>query len=150
MPMETYLRACAAPRAAKRKKERGLEAAARRPYIVVVVDDEPDFCTVVRELLKSQNLIVHAAYGAMEGLSLIQDVRPDLVLTDVMMPQVNGLELIRRLRADPVLGSVPTIVVSALVKREEQAAALNAGADAFIPKPFSIQQLRETIAQYLH
>jgi len=122
----------------------------KRPYVVVVVDDEPDFCTVVGELLKSQNLIVHAAYGALEGLSLIRNVRPDLVLTDVMMPQVNGLELIRRLRADPVLGRVPMIVVSALVKCEEQAAALSAGANAFIPKPFSIQQLRETIAQYLH
>ena len=116
---------------------------------MVVVDDEPDFCTVVGELLKSQNLIVHAAYGALEGLSLIQNVHPDLVLTDVMMPQVSGLELIRRLRADPVLGRVPMIVVSALVKCEEQAAALSAGANAFIPKPFSIQQLRETIAQYL-
>ena len=147
--MQTYYRACAAPRAT-RKKGPGLAPRAKRPYIVVVVDDEPDFCTVVGELLKSQNLIVHAAYGALEGLSLIQDVHPDLVLTDVMMPQVDGLELIRRLRADPVLGRVPTIVVSALVKCEEQAAALSAGANAFIPKPFSIQQLRETIAQYLH
>lgn len=146
--METYYRACAAPRSAG-KKGSGLAPRTKRPYVVVVVDDEPDFCTVVGELLKSQNLIVHAAYGALEGLSLIQNVHPDLVLTDVMMPQVSGLELIRRLRADPVLGRVPMIVVSALVKCEEQAAALSAGANAFIPKPFSIQQLRETIAQYL-
>jgi len=123
---------------------------AKRPYIVVVVDDEPDFCTVIRELLKSQNLVVHAAYDALEGLSLIENVHPDLVLADVMMPQVNGLELIRRLRADPVLRYVPTIVVSALVRHEEREAALRAGADAFIPKPFSIQQLRAAIAQYLH
>jgi two-component system, sensor histidine kinase ChiS len=148
--MQTYYRACAAPRAGKRTKQAGLAPRAKRPYIVVVVDDEPDFCTVIGELLRNQNLVVHAAYGALEGLSLIQNVHPDLVLTDVMMPEVNGLELIRRLRADPVLGRVPTIVVSALVKHEEQAAALSAGADAFIPKPFSIQQLREAIAQYLH
>ncbi len=146
--METCFRACAAPRAAK--KAAGPAPRSSRPYIIVVVDDEPDFCTVVGELLKSKNLVVHAAYGALEGLSLIESVRPDLVLTDVMMPEVNGLELIRRLRADPVLGGVPTIVVSALVKREEQEAALNAGADAFIPKPCSVQQLRAAIAQYLH
>ena len=147
--METYYRACAAPRAAKQK---GIASSqpATRPYIVVVVDDEPDFCTVVGELLQSQNLVVHAANSALEGLSLIELVRPDLVLTDVMMPQVDGLELIRRLRADPVLGCVPTIVVSALVKHEEKEAALRAGADAFIPKPFSVQQLRAAIAQYLH
>jgi CheY-like chemotaxis protein len=123
---------------------------AKRPYIIVVVDDEPDFCTVVGELLKSQNLVVHAAYDALEGLSLIENVHPDLVLADVMMPRVNGLELIRRLRADPALRRVPTIVVSALVRCEEREAALRAGADAFIPKPFSIQQLRAAIAQYLH
>jgi CheY-like chemotaxis protein len=147
--MHTYYRASAAPGGA-REKEPGLAQRARRPYIVVVVDDEPDFCTVVGELLKSQNLVVHMAYGALEGLSLIEGVRPDLVLTDVMMPQINGLELIRRLRADPVLARVPTIVVSALVKSEDREAALRAGADAFIPKPFSARQLRETIAQYLH
>ena len=147
--METYYRAWAAPRAAKKKGTASAQPATR-PYIIVVVDDEPDFCTVVGELLKSQNLVVHAANSALEGLSLIELVRPDLVLTDVMMPQVDGLELIRRLRADPVLGCVPTIVVSALVKQEEKEAALRAGADAFIPKPFSVQQLRAAIAQYLH
>jgi CheY-like chemotaxis protein len=147
--METYNRGSAAPSVA-RKKGTGLAHRVTPPYIVVVVDDEPDFCTVVGELLKSQNLVVHMAYGALEGLSLIENVRPDLVLTDVMMPQVNGLELIRRLRADPVLSCVPTIVVSALVRSEEKEAALRAGADAFIPKPFSVRQLREAIAQYLH
>lgn len=131
-------------------RQPGPRSRGRRPYIVVVVDDEPDFCQVVGELLRRQNLVVHAAYSALEGLSLIQDVRPDLVLADVMMPEVSGLELIRRLRADPVLGRVPTIVVSALVKQEERAAALEAGADAFIPKPFSVRDLRETIARYLH
>ena len=146
--METYFLARAAVGAAK-KANPGTAPKLARPYIVVVVDDEPDFCTVVSELLKSQNMVVHMAFGALEALSLMESVRPDLVLTDVMMPEVNGLELIRRLRADPVLGRVPTVVVSALVKREEQAAAMDAGADAFIPKPFSVRQLRETIAHYL-
>jgi CheY-like chemotaxis protein len=145
--VETYYLARSAKTA--KKANPGSEPRLRRPYIVVVVDDEPDFCTVVSELLKSQNLVVHMAYGALEALSLIETVRPDLVITDVMMPEVNGLELIRRLRADPVFGRVPTVVVSALVKREEQEAAMDAGADAFIPKPFSVRQLRETIAHYL-
>ena len=146
--METHFVARAAAGAAK-KANPGTAPKLARPYIIVVVDDEPDFCTVVSELLKSQNMVVHMAFGALEALSLMESVRPDLVLTDVMMPEVNGLELIRRLRADPVLGRVPTVVVSALVKREEQAAAMDAGADAFIPKPFSVRQLRETIAHYL-
>jgi CheY-like chemotaxis protein len=145
--VETYYLARSAK--AAKKTNPGTEPRLRRPYIVVVVDDEPDFCTVVSELLKSQNLVVHMAYGALEALSLIENVRPDLVITDVMMPEVNGLELIRRLRADPVFGRVPTVVVSALVKQEEQEAAMDAGADAFIPKPFSVRQLRETIAHYL-
>jgi CheY-like chemotaxis protein len=146
--VETYYMARSA--GAAKKSNPGMEPRLPRPFIIVVVDDEPDFCAVVSELLKSQNLVVHKAYGALEALSLIESVRPDLVLTDVMMPEVNGLELIRRLRADPVFGRVPTVVVSALVKREEQEAAMDAGADAFIPKPFSVRQLRETIAYYLH
>ena len=147
--VDTYCLACAAAGTAKHTKP-VVEPRTARPYIIVVVDDEPDFCTVVSELLKSANMVVHKAHSALEALSLMSDMRPDLVLTDVMMPEINGLELIRRLRADPVLGRVPTVVISALVKREEQEAAMDAGADAFIPKPFSVRQLRETIASYLH
>ena len=145
----TYCLACAAAGVAKKTRiQMGQRLA--RPYIIVVVDDEPDFCAVVSELLHSQNMIVHKAFSATEALVLMSEVHPDLVLTDVMMPEINGLELIRRLRADPVLGQVPTVVVSALVKREEREAAMDAGADAFIPKPFSVRELRETIAAYLH
>lgn len=147
--VETYRLARAAAGTVKRTYASGGQRLAR-PYIIVVVDDEPDFCTVVSELLRSQDMVVHKAFSAQEALSLVSRVRPDLVLTDVMMPEVNGLELIRRLRADPVLGRIPTIVVSALVKREEREAAMDAGADAFIPKPFSVRQLRETLAAYLH
>jgi len=145
----TYCLACAAAGVATRTQARVGQRVAR-PYIIVVVDDEPDFCAVVSELLRSQNMVVHKAFSASEALLLMSEVQPDLVLTDVMMPEVNGLELIRRLRADPVLGQVPTVVVSALVKREEREAAMDAGADAFIPKPFSVRELRETIAAYLH
>ena len=145
----TYCLACAAAGVAKSTHARVGQRLAR-PYIIVVVDDEPDFCAVVSELLRSQNMVVHKAFSAREALSLMSEVQPDLVLTDVMMPEINGLELIRRLRADPVLGQVPTVVVSALVKREEREAAMDAGADAFIPKPFSVRELRETIATYLH
>jgi CheY-like chemotaxis protein len=145
----TYCLACAAAGVAKDAHARVGQRLAR-PYIIVVVDDEPDFCAVVSELLRSQNMVVHKAYSATEALTIMSEVQPDLVLTDVMMPEVNGLELIRRLRADPVLGRVPTVVVSALVKHEEREAAMDAGADAFIPKPFSVRELRETIASYLH
>ena len=145
----TYWMAGAAAGKAK-KTHAGAIPRLARPYIIVVVDDEPDFCAVVSELLRSQNMVVHKAFSATEAWSLMSEVQPDLVLTDVMMPEINGLELIRRLRADPVLGRVPTVVVSALVKREERKAAMDAGADAFIPKPFSVRELRETIAAYLH
>ena len=154
--MTTDTRSCFTPRSVSgaagvaKKTHAHVGERLARPYIIVVVDDEPDFCAVVSELLRSQNMVVHKAFSATEALSLMTVVQPDLVLTDVMMPEINGLELIRRLRADPLLGQVPTVVVSALVKREERQAAMDAGADAFIPKPFSVRELRETVAAYLH
>jgi len=116
---------------------------------VMVVDDEPDFCTVVGELLSACNYFVYKAYSAMEAFQLLDQVRPDLILADVMMPEVDGLALLRRLRQDPNWTGIPTIVVSARVRHEDRMAAMLAGADAFIAKPFTAKQLTAAIESFL-
>jgi CheY-like chemotaxis protein len=117
---------------------------------VMVVDDEPDFCTVVGELLSACNYFVYKAYSAMEALQLLDRVTPDLILADVMMPEVDGLALLRRLRQEPNWNGIPTIVVSARVRHEDRMAAMLAGADAFIAKPFTAKQLTSAIESFLH
>lgn len=112
---------------------------------VLVVDDDDSYCTIIRELLIRHGYCVLVAYSADDALEIMQRERPDLILTDIMMPEVDGLSFIRRLRATPLHSGIPTIVVSALVMARERAEAAQAGADAFVAKPFSINQLRATI-----
>ncbi|MCJ7512025.1 MAG: response regulator [Anaerolineales bacterium] len=117
---------------------------------VMVVDDEPDFCSVVSELLGISDVRVHQAHDAGEAMSMLKEATPDLILTDVMMPGMDGLAFVRHVRANPCLRSIPTIVVSARVRPEDREAAMLAGADGFLPKPFTWNQLLTTIDPYLH
>jgi CheY-like chemotaxis protein len=112
---------------------------------VLVVDDDPTFCAVMRDILGGEGYEVHLAYDVRQALALLEHLRPDLILSDIMMPEIDGLTLIRDLRAKPDWAHIPTIVVSARTMPEERTAAREAGADAFVPKPFSIKDLRTTI-----
>ncbi|MDX1599888.1 MAG: response regulator [Anaerolineales bacterium] len=116
---------------------------------ILIVDDDPVFCSIMKELLRRHGYRSSIAYSVPEALETLRDCVPDLVLTDIMMPEVDGLTLLRYLRADPQLSSVPTVVVSARVMEADQRAAREAGADEFIEKPFSMQRLRKTINGYL-
>jgi len=115
----------------------------------MVIDDEPDFCSVVTELLGIADVRVHQARDAGEAIDLLEQATPDLILTDVMMPGMDGLDFVRHVRSDPGLRAIPTIVVSARVRPEDREAALMAGADGFLAKPFTWRQLMHTIDQYL-
>ncbi len=117
------------------------------PSRVLVVDDDHSYCTIIRELLVRNGYEVRLAYSVDEALILLKEERPDLILTDLMMPEVDGITFIRHLRATPPHSEIPTIVVSALVLARERAAAAQAGADAFVAKPFSINQLQATIQE---
>jgi len=122
-----------------------LNSTHRPPPTVLVVDDDSSYCTIIRELLVRNGYQVRLAYGAEQAFDLLQRERPDLILADLMMPEVDGLAFIKRLRSSPAQAGIPTIVVSALVLARERAAAALAGADAFVAKPFSINQLRAAI-----
>ncbi len=119
------------------------------PPTVLVVDDDPTFCAIMGEILKMYNARVFTANSAEEAIGVLETTAPDLILTDVMMPEVDGLTFVRRIRAEHPYARVPVIVVSAGVSSREQAAALQAGADSFLPKPFSLKDLREAVGTLL-
>jgi CheY-like chemotaxis protein len=121
----------------------------KKLYCILVVDDDPTFCMIMREILHTDGYDVRLAYTVSEALSMLRETKPDLILSDVMMPDVDGLTLIRNLRTDPFLSEIPAIVVSAKAMPEERKAAQSAGANAFIPKPFQLQDLREAISAFL-
>jgi CheY-like chemotaxis protein len=119
------------------------------PASVLIVDDEPDFCQVVKEILSIDGMQVSEAHSVIQALATLAHSAPDLVLTDVMMPDIDGLDLVRSLRSEPSWSAIPAVVVSARVLEEDREAALQAGANAFLPKPFTARELRETIRPLL-
>jgi CheY-like chemotaxis protein len=119
-----------------------------RPSILVV-DDDPTFCDIMREILRMYQAEVQTATSADEALDLLRESTPDLILTDVMMPEVDGLTLVRRIRSGGRSARVPIIIVSAGVSVREQAAAMQAGADRFLAKPFSLIDLHSAVGTLL-
>ena len=108
-----------------------------RPRILVV-DDEPQLTRVLRTGLTSRGYEVRAAADGLAGFEAFNDWHPDLVITDLAMPNVDGLELCRRLRA---VSPVPIIVLSAKGEEKTKVEALDLGADDFVTKPFGIDEL---------
>jgi len=105
---------------------------------ILVVDDEPQLTRVLRTGLKSRGYDVRAAADGLAGFEAFNDWHPDLVITDLAMPNVDGLELCRRLRA---VSQVPIIVLSAKGEEKTKVEALDLGADDYVTKPFGIDEL---------
>lgn len=105
---------------------------------VLVVDDEPQITRVLRTSLSSQGYDLRVANDGETALEIIKDWTPDLVITDLSMPNMDGIELCRRLRAK---SQVPIIVLSVKGEERIKVQALDAGADDYVTKPFGISEL---------
>ena len=126
----------------------GGTATAERP-LVLIVDDDEQLREFVRVNLEMDGCVVREAGSAEEGLAALDDEPPDLVLLDVMMPQVDGFEMLRRMQDRHGVGSVPVIMFSGKVDEETATRAAREGAQAFIGKPFDPQALIESTKQLL-
>jgi len=109
---------------------------------ILIVDDEPVGRDTLEALLTNQGYRLCFASDGYEALSVAADVRPDLILLDVMMPGMDGFEVCRRLRADASLAEVPVVMVTALDDQDSCLRGIEAGADDFITKPFNRAELR--------
>jgi excisionase family DNA binding protein len=126
----------------------GGTATAERP-LVLIVDDDAQLREFVRVNLEMDGYIVREAGSADEGLAALDEEPPDLVLLDVMMPQVDGWEMLRRVQERHGVGAIPVVMFSGKVDDETLADAESRGAQAFIGKPFNPQQLIESTKQLL-
>src|SRR4051794_26909450 len=124
--------------------------AARRLARVVVVDDGPAFRRLVVETLRTRNCEVVEALDGARGLELIRRERPDLVIMDVRMPGLSGLEVTRTLAADPATAHIPVILLSANRDRADIEAGLASGARAYFTKPFDRQAFGLKVADLLY
>jgi CheY-like chemotaxis protein len=125
------------------------EVGPERRHTILLIDDELTFCAVMAEILESFGHTVVQAHDARQAMGLLDCVDPDLILTDVMMPELDGLSLIRHLRNGNSHHEVPVVVISAKATPGDIDAARQAGADACLPKPFSVQELRTTLDSFL-
>ena len=114
-----------------------MSGAAKDAALILVVDDEPSNVDVLCDLLEALGYRTVGAGSGEAALALARDRAPDLVLLDVMMPGVDGLEACRRLKADPATASIPVVFVTALSDAEDRARGIDAGGDDFLTKPFS-------------
>ena len=108
---------------------------------ILVVDDDPDILRVVEVNLSLHGYRVLCASSGAEALSLVETHRPQLAVVDLMMPGMDGLELTRRLRADPMVTALPIILLTAKALTSDKVAGLAAGADDYIVKPFDTSEL---------
>ncbi|HEU4851470.1 MAG TPA: ATP-binding protein [Telluria sp.] len=116
---------------------------------VVVIDDNEDILRYVERLLQDVCTVVTVG-EATRALDVIRSIRPDVVLLDVMMPEVDGFELLGRIRSDPSVQSVSVIVLSAHVAENARLEAMAAGADDYLPKPFSGRELIATVRSHFN
>jgi two-component system, OmpR family, alkaline phosphatase synthesis response regulator PhoP len=108
---------------------------------IMVVDDNPDIITIVKTILEGKGYQVLSASGGQELLNLLTDRKPDLIILDIMMPEMDGLEVLARLKAVAETASVPVILLTAKVQYEDVLGGYKLGADYYITKPFTSTQL---------
>ncbi|MEA2734592.1 MAG: two-component system, OmpR family, alkaline phosphatase synthesis response regulator PhoP [Humisphaera sp.] len=108
---------------------------------VLVIDDEKDLLELVRYNLEKEHLDVITASDGQSGLEIGLRHKPDLVLLDLMMPGMNGLEVCKQLRSDPRTKRVPIIMLTAKAAETDKIVGLEMGADDYIVKPFSVREL---------
>ena len=116
------------------------------PKKIIIVEDQLEVADLLEEMLNIDPYKVIKIHSSGGALSMIRAEKPDVVLLDIMMPDVNGLEVLRYMRREPSLQKTPVVIVSAKTLPADIRAGLEAGATAYLTKPVDIQKLRKTVA----
>jgi CheY-like chemotaxis protein len=116
---------------------------------ILVADDDDLNREVMEAFLMSENYRVHLAHDGQHTLHLTESLLPDLILLDVNMPDMTGYEVCRILRQNPTTANIPVIMVTGYDTAQDRAAGMAAGANVFLPRPFSATHLLEVVADLL-
>ena len=120
------------------------------PSTVVCIEDEPGVIELIRLILERRGLKVVGAASGVQGLEVVRQVKPSLVLLDLMMPGMDGWEVYRRMKADAMMKTIPVIIVTAKAEGIDEVLAKHiAKVDDYIKKPFSLQELLQAIERVL-
>jgi len=116
---------------------------------VLVVDDEPNILFALEETVRDLGFECIAACDGEDALVIARGARPDLIITDVIMPRLNGFELCERLKADEATRDIPVVMVTVRASERDRSQGSSAGADAYLTKPFHLTDLKEIIDKLL-
>ncbi len=108
---------------------------------IMVVDDDHELVTIVRVILEQKGFNVMCAYNGPQLFAGLDEHKPDLIILDIMMPEMDGLEVLTRLKANPDTSSIPVIFLTAKVQYEDVLGGYKMGASHYITKPFTRNQL---------
>ncbi len=117
--------------------------------LILIVEDEPKNLTLLRDLLHVSGYSTIEATDGKQGVELAQSKKPDLILMDVQMPEMDGLEATRILKADATTSNIPVLALTSYAMKGDKERILKAGCDGYLSKPFDIQELLKTVAEYL-
>jgi two-component system alkaline phosphatase synthesis response regulator PhoP len=117
---------------------------------IILVDDEPDFCSIVQGQLEKEGFEVELAYNGVEGLEKIRANPPDAIILDVMMPEKDGYEVCKELKADEKLADIPVVLLTAVAShvtstRYSHSDGMSTEADDYIAKPASAEEITQSI-----
>jgi two-component system alkaline phosphatase synthesis response regulator PhoP len=108
---------------------------------IMVLDDKPDIITIVKTILEGRGYNVFSASSGPELLNMLTTQKPDLIILDIMMPEMDGLEVLTRLKGKTETSTIPVILLTAKVQYEDVLGGYKLGADYYITKPFTSTQL---------
>ncbi len=108
---------------------------------ILIVDDEPDVTELVSYQLRAKGFAVEALNNPTQSIARIRSFQPDLVILDVMMPEISGIQICRMLRADPKTKPIPVVFLTARAEEADRVLGLEVGGDDYICKPFSVKEL---------
>lgn len=116
---------------------------------VLIIEDETDAAEMFAEMMRVSGFNVLKTFSSKPALTLIRDQRPDVVILDVMMPDVSGLDVLQQMRNDPILANIPVVVVSAKGMPADIQDGMDAGANVYLTKPVSFRDLTEAVEKVL-
>ena len=117
---------------------------------ILIVDDNPMNMKLVRILLTTEGYEVRTAVDADEALNVLKEFHPRVILMDIQLPGIDGLELTRRLKSDPSTQDITILALTAYVMKGDKERILAAGCDGYIPKPIDTRTLPQLVEEYLH
>ncbi|MDB9538532.1 response regulator transcription factor [Anabaenopsis tanganyikae CS-531] len=119
------------------------------PLTILVVDDDPGTRLSISDYLELSGYSVVTANDGQEALRMVENYHPDLIVTDIIMPRINGYELVRRVRQQPTFRLLPVILLTARTKTQERILGYQSGCDLYLPKPFELEELAAAIRNLL-